>query len=482
MKQMPNNAQDDKLKYLHGDTTDSRPDDESVGGSESVCEDAPTNIKGNAYKNVSEDASKVLADDILSASVAYSKPKHYVSGGEKKKGMGAQYSVMFLCILFMAAAVFSFGYLLFGEGGNGNDIVRSDFSDKNTPVPKPPETIVPSPTSRPMTQYDGVLPVVTETSNPFPEIIETVQNSVVSVCNYTVAKNIFGKEGLVMQGSGTGFVISTEGYVITNAHVIKDAQKVTLYVSKDVEVDCEVIGSDTTTDIAVLKFDNSVPNIVPLYLGDSDTTKVGEFVITVGDPSGLELAGTITFGMVSAVNRSVNIDGRTNVYIQTDAAMNPGNSGGPLINIKGEVIGVNSAKTVTASYDDSGNAISAEGLGFAIPINTVKSIAEGLITMGRIQRPGIGLTIAPATDEELYSANLTYGLTVHELIVGGPAYKAGIQAGDILINCDGKELHENNDLTQMIAERKIGDTLKIELVRNTQKITVNLTIGDLNAL
>lgn len=343
-----------------------------------------------------------------------------------------------------------------------------------TPVP------VPEGGDRPMTEYDGSLPAIKDTANPFPDIIEGVQGGVVSVCNYGVSQlGLFGnRESL--QGSGTGFVISSDGYVVTNAHVIEGASRVSIILSGSQEVEVDVIGYDTSTDIAVLKFNNNKYNVEPLYLGDSSTVRVGEFVITVGDPSGIELAGTITFGIISAVDRSVNIDGRTNVYLQTDAAMNPGNSGGPLINIKGEVIGLNSAKTVTASYDENGNAISAEGLGFAIPINTVKSITEALITKGKIERPGIGVTIAPATDVELQEAGLTYGLRVHDVVENGPCDDAGIHIGDVIYMCGGVELHETSDLTAVIQAHSIGDRLQVKLSRDGVIVDAEITIGDLN--
>lgn len=371
-----------------------------------------------------------------------------------------------------------------------NEKHNSDVSEGTNPLRSPDmsgsvfanPTSAPSTTPRAMTEYDGSLPQISDTSNPFPDIITGVQSGVVSVYNYGNVVDIFGNTSVDVQGSGTGFVVSSEGYVVTNAHVIDDAVRVTIVLSDDTEVPCEVIGSDVSTDIAVLKFDNASYGIQALYLGNSDNVRVGEFVITVGDPSGRELAGTITFGIISAVDRTVNIDGRTNTYIQTDAAMNPGNSGGPLINTKGEVIAVTSAKTVTASYDESGNAISAEGLGFAIPINTVKSIMQGLITEGKIVRPGIGITIAPATEEELYVSKLAFGLAVHSIVAGGPADVAGIKEGDILTLCNGKELRTNDDLTAIVQGSSVGDVLNITLYRNGNKVDVDLTIGDLNEM
>ena len=412
---------------------------------------------------------------------------------KKRKSSGAGCILLFALLVLVTVFAFAVGITLL----KNNNITANPggFAQNTTPTPAyngddaspaPTESgyytpSTPAPTQRPMTQYDGQQPTVTDTVNPFPEIISQVRNGVVTVNNYGKSQSLFGssdKETLI--GLGSGFVISSEGYVLTNAHVIDGATRVTIVLANDTEIPCEVIGADVSTDIAVLRFDNSVHRIKPLCLGNSDTARVGEFVITVGVPSGKELAGTITFGIVSAVDREVNIDGRRNLYIQTDAAMNPGNSGGPLINTKGEVIGVNSAKTITASYDEYGQAITAEGLGFAIPINTAKTIVESLITQGRIVRPGIGVTVRPATEEELAKNNITYGLYVDSTIEGGPGYSAGIKAGDFLLTCNGTELHENEDLVKYVQSSNVGDRLTVTLLRDGQTQTVTVVVGDLN--
>lgn len=340
----------------------------------------------------------------------------------------------------------------------------------------------PNPTTRPAPNYDGKLPVISDAGNPFPDIIDGVKDGVVSICNYAVSGGVFGRNSKTLQGSGTGFLISTEGYILTNAHVIENAGMVTIMLSNNEEIETEVIGYDLSTDIAVLKIDNSKLKLPALPIGNSDSVRVGEFVIAIGDPSGRELAGSITFGIVSAKQRSVNINGKINKYIQTDAAMNPGNSGGPLINAKGEVIGVNSAKTLTASYDEFGNAINAEGLGFALPINEAIRIAEQLITSGYIQRPGIGVSVVMLDEDELSQMGLQNGIKVHSVVEDGPAAKAGLKAGDILVVCEGKNVVSIDQFGEIIRSYKVGDTITIRYWRNHEFYDARVQIGDLNLM
>ena len=237
------------------------------------------------------------------------------------------------------------------------------------PTAQPAETerpaYTPNPTTRPMPELNGESPVIGNAANPIPDIVEQVSAGVLGVINYAYIKDFGGS--YVERATGSAFLISKDGYIVTNAHVVEDADAVAVTFADGTEVDAELVGMDKSMDIAVLKIEGE--NLHALKLGDSDAVRVGEFTIAIGDPTGRELAGTTTFGIISAAARDVNIDGKTNTYLQTDAAVNPGSSGGPLLNMAGEVIGITSAKTVTASYDEYGNAISAEGLGFAIPIN-----------------------------------------------------------------------------------------------------------------
>ena len=233
-------------------------------------------------------------------------------------------------------------------------------------------------TGREMPVLDGQVPIISDTVNPAPDIVEQTFEGVVGVNSYEKVKD---KDEL--EGYGSGFVLSSEGYIVTNAHVIKGASKVTVTLPDNdkQEIDAEVVGYDSTMDIAVLYIRKD--GLKPLALGSAENVRVGDFTIAIGNPSGSELAGTATFGIISATSRNVNIDGHENEYLQTDAAINPGNSGGPLLNMKGEVIGITTAKNIFAGYDEYGNTISAEGLGFAIPIDKAVEVAEELITQGR---------------------------------------------------------------------------------------------------
>lgn len=347
-------------------------------------------------------------------------------------------------------------------------------ADINDPGSASPQ-LTPAATNRPAPTLDGEAPQITDTSNPFPEIYEAASQGVVGIYNYAGGR--FGEQ---LQGSGSGFLFSSEGYILTNAHVIEDASRVTVLFPSDEEVEAELIGFDQTTDLAVLKVSDPNGELIPLYIGSSNDVRVGEFVIAIGDPSGRELASTATFGMISAVSRSINIDGQTNEYLQTDAAVNPGNSGGPLINNRGEVIGVISAKTVTASYDEYGNAISAEGLGFAIPIDNAMEIAEKLITSGHITRPGIGVSVIQGDAESLEGTDLEHGLIVHAVTPGGPADKAGLEEEDIIVSCDGMDIKTSDEFIKYIRTKDVGDEITIRYYRDGDFEETVLEIGDLN--
>ncbi|MEG1560659.1 MAG: trypsin-like peptidase domain-containing protein [Clostridia bacterium] len=346
----------------------------------------------------------------------------------------------------------------------------------------PNSTFHPYPSRSPglMPPLDGVHPTITDPSNPFPDIIDTVKLGVVGIYNYAES-SVPGNKAMI-QGSGTGFLISSDGYLITNAHVIDGAKFVSAVLVNGKEIEAEVIGSDLTTDIAVLKIDNSSLNLAPLVLGDSKTVRMGEFVIVIGDPSGRELAGSATFGIISATERSVNIDGRTNIYIQTDAAVNPGNSGGPLLNNKGEVIGIVSAKTITASYDETGNAINAEGLGFAIPMHDALSIVEQLITNGYILRPGIGVTVTLLDKVAQSEKNMPDGVYVVSVVENGPGYNSGLRTGDMIVECDGNAVSTTDAFASYVRGKKIGAKLTIRYWREGQYYNAVIVVGDLNNL
>ncbi|MEA4870791.1 MAG: trypsin-like peptidase domain-containing protein [Christensenella sp.] len=361
---------------------------------------------------------------------------------------------------------------------------------ENTQAPASEPSAIPEPTATPvvraedrvMPSLDGVVPALPALpgyeSNPIPDIYDAVSPGVVGVLNYTQAQGANGKTVDALYGSGTGFVVSSAGYILTNAHVVDGASKITVQVyGEENERDAILIGSDTETDIAVLKVNNA--SLHPLVLGDSDQVRVGEYVLAIGNPlSTDELANTITYGIISANKREVTIDNYTNTYLQTDAAINFGNSGGPLINMKGEVIGINSAKTVTAGYDAMGNAVSAEGIGFALPINQVQKIMQVLITKGYIERPGIGITVSTVTADMAEATGVPAGALVESVVKGKPADLAGVLAGDIILEANGEKIATHKQLVNLVLSCMIGDELKIKVYRDGQTLDLTIVIGN----
>ena len=336
----------------------------------------------------------------------------------------------------------------------------------------------PKPTSRPMPELDGESPVIGNSTNPIPDIVEQVSTGVLGVINYAYVREFGGT--YVEQAAGSAFMISTDGYIVTNAHVVEDADAVAVTFVDGTELDAEIIGMDKSMDVAVLKVEGE--NLHALKLGDSDAVRVGEFAIAIGDPTGRELAGTTTFGIIGATAREVNIDGRTNTYLQTDAAVNPGNSGGPLLNMAGEVIGITSAKTVTASYDEFGNAISAEGLGFAIPINDAMKIVSQLITRGYVLRPGIGVSIVTWDALSAQKYETVEGMLVYTVTKDGPADEAGLRPNDIIVEVDGAPVPTQDEFVAHVKAKTVGDTLELKVWRAGEYFDTTLTIGDLNTM
>ena len=342
-----------------------------------------------------------------------------------------------------------------------------------TPMPPVPNT------DREMPNLDGIAPAMPGVvENPIPNIYDAVSPGVVGVLNYQEGVSALGKTIDELYGSGTGFAVSSEGYILTNAHVVDGAKKITVKIyGEEEERDATLIGSDNETDIAVLKVEGVT--LQPLKLGDSDLVRVGEYVLAIGNPlSTDELANTITFGIVSATSREVTIDNYTNTYLQTDAAINFGNSGGPLINMSGEVIGINSAKTVTAGYDEMGNALSAEGIGFALPINQVQKIMAILITKGYVERPGIGVTVSTVDEAMAEENGVPVGALVLSVVKDRPADQAGVQKGDIIVEANGKTITTFEEFVNTVKGCMIGDDLKVRIYRDGTYLDLTIVIGN----
>jgi serine protease Do len=264
------------------------------------------------------------------------------------------------------------------------------------------------------------------------------------------------------RSSGSGFVVSRDGYILTNAHVVDGAKELTVRLLDRREFKARLVGTDAATDVAVLKID--AENLTPAPLGDSDAARVGEWVLAVGNPLGENLTFTVTSGIISAKGRSLNVPGRSDRsiqdFIQTDAAINPGNSGGPLVSVRGDVVGMNTAiASQTGFYS---------GYGFAVPINLARRVMDQLVAHGRVDRAALGVLVRDATlnDAEYVGLPEIRGVLVQDFSEAGEAArKAGLEAGDIIISIDGKPVEYTSQLQQRIAFRKPGESVKIEVAR-----------------
>ncbi|MCE5236349.1 MAG: trypsin-like peptidase domain-containing protein [Eubacteriales bacterium] len=405
---------------------------------------------------------------------------------QRRRGAGGYIAtalISFIAGCLVMSVLFANSSLLKDNNGGVPPVPTSGANPFTTATPRPivtpdPEVpaLTPTPTDRNLPQFDGTSPIIGDEANPIPEIVEQVKTGIVGVINYLYSRE---DDMDVAMGSGTGFFISSEGYIATNAHIIDGATSIGVILNDGTEVDAELVGVDKIYDVAVLKVSEG-GNISPLKLGDSDAARVGEFVIAIGDPTGRELASTPTFGIISATDRQVNIDGQSNSYIQTDAAVNPGNSGGPLLNMKGEVIGIVSAKTVTASYDEYGNAISAEGLGFALPVNGAMTVIETLITSGHMQRPGLGISVIEVDQYYARKYDIPVGMLVSSVFVDSSADKAGLKPGDIIVKSDGVEVAEQSAFVASIGSKAVGDKVVFEVWRDGKTMELTVTIGDRN--
>ena len=279
----------------------------------------------------------------------------------------------------------------------------------------------------------------------------------------------------VESGAGSGVIISSDGYILTCDHVVSGASNITVTIGDD-DYTATVVGEDSTSDVAVLKIDAN--GLTPAVVGDSDALTVGDNVLAVGNPLG-ELGGTVTSGIVSALNRSVSIQSSGSVntmsLVQMDASVSPGNSGGGLFNMNGELVGI-----VNAKSSDS----DAEGLGFAIPVNDAVKVAQELLENGYVTgRPYLGISYYAVTDAQT-AAQLgvnAYGVYIVEVVKGGPADKAGLQAGDRIVSMDGSEVATQSDLGTLMQNHKAGDTIEITVARGGQMQTVTVTLGEKGA-
>ena len=274
------------------------------------------------------------------------------------------------------------------------------------------------------------------------------------------------------QSTGTGVILSADGYIVTNAHVVEGAVAIQVTLTDGRELPATLVGSDAVSDLAVLYI--VADNLVSAEFGDSGALRVGDAVAAIGDPLGVALRGTMTNGIVSAINRDITTGGRTMTLIQTNAALNSGNSGGPLINCYGQVIGINTMK-----IGDYMNAAGVEGLGFAIPSTTVKQIVDQLITQGYVSgRPDIGITGENVSLFHQRYYGLPAGLYITEVTPGSDAEEKGIQAGDVLVMVGDTYIMDLDTLNSLLYGMEPGDTVQVTIFRGRRQYTVELTLAE----
>lgn len=317
------------------------------------------------------------------------------------------------------------------------------------------------------------------------EIVQKVLPSVVGVeSQFTVTESGyyygFGMPSNSATGTGTGVVITEDGYIVTNAHVIYDsehgaglADSIKVHMDDDESYDAEVVGYDTDCDLAVLKID--ADGLTPAEFGDSDSLMLGESVIAIGNPLGFDLRNTVTSGIVSGLNRNITINDKSMNLIQTDTAINSGNSGGPLINKKGQVIGINSSK-MSSGYGDA----SIEGIGFAIPSNETSSIIDDLMQYGYVTgKPQLGISCQDVTESISRMYNMPVGVYITEVSEDSAAEKAGLQSGDIIVAVDGKNVETAEALNAQKNTHTAGDTVEITYIRGGKEKTVDITLDEI---
>ncbi|EAW39271.1 HhoA/HhoB/HtrA family serine endopeptidase [Lyngbya sp. PCC 8106] len=309
----------------------------------------------------------------------------------------------------------------------------------------------------------------------------TVNNQVPEALNDPFFRRFFGEQipnipdKQIQSGTGSGFIIDSQGEIITNAHVVDGASKVTVTLKDGREFEGKVVGTDPVTDVAVIHIE--ADNLPTIKLGNSEQLQPGDWAIAIGNPLGLD--NTVTTGIVSAIGRSsaqIGVPDKRVEFIQTDAAINPGNSGGPLLNQQGEVIGVNTAILQ-----------GAQGLGFAIPINTVQQIAEELVANGKVEHPFLGiqmLTLTPELQKQLNSdpnsgiiVNQDQGVLIVRVVPNSPADRAGLRAGDVIEKINNKMVKDADQVQQAVNQEKVGNQLKIGLLRDSQFLDINVRAG-----
>ena len=314
----------------------------------------------------------------------------------------------------------------------------------------------------------------TAASAESPELspADLYEKNVVSTVGITTSGKInsrFG--GYTFQAAGSGFIITEDGYILTNHHVIDGSDTVTVATFDEQTYDAKVIGYDESSDIAILKVEAT--NLKPVTVGDSDQLRVGDPVYAIGNPLG-ELTFSLTHGIVSALSRNVKTGSHTMNLIQTDCAINSGNSGGALFNSRGEVVGITNAKYSASGFS---NEAEIDNVGFAIPVNSVTRIVTSIIENGYVLKPYIGITVAPLSEETASITGIKAGAVVQDVTEGAPADQAGIKVHDVIVKIDDVDIKDSNTLVQAVAKSEPGDVMTFTVYRQGEEIKLDVEIG-----
>jgi serine protease Do len=374
-------------------------------------------------------------------------------------------------LIFILAVIILGGSALFGAMAGGVIVYR--LMSQNEPT-----NIVPTQSAVEVVQANNQTQTLvvntTDVETAVTKAVQDVGPSVVTVVGTIPGQQTFFGYTGDSTSTGSGVIISADGYILTNNHVIDAAQSLQVIYADGTQQDATLVGTDQYSDLAVLKVTGTMPAVASL--GDSDALNPGETVIAIGSPLG-DFKNTVTAGVVSATGRSIDtgegysIDG----LIQTDAAINQGNSGGPLVNLAGEVVAIN-----TMIIRNSGTGTVTEGLGFAIPINTARVVAEQIILKGYVSRPYIGISWQPITPRvaAMYRLPVQYGVYITDVTAKSPASLAGLQVGDIITGIDSTTIDETHAYINTLFQYSAGDTVTLTLMRNGRQTQVKVTLGE----
>ena len=359
--------------------------------------------------------------------------------------------------------------LVGGAMGFGGSALQNHLAAKNADTEEAQQASVVYEGSR-ETSVINIAQIDTSKEMTPAEVYAQNVNSTVGI-RTSITTNYWGYQTQAA-AAGSGFILSADGYILTNYHVVEDSNSITVSLYDGTEYDATLVGCDESNDIAVLKID--AEGLTPVVLGDSDNLNVGEEVVAIGNPLG-ELTFSLTTGVVSALNREVTLSSNVTMnLIQTDCAINSGNSGGALFNLYGEVIGITNAKYSSSS---SSSEASIDNIGFAIPLNHVKNIVKSIIETGSITKPYIGVTVS-SVSSEAQAYGLPTGAAVRSVEADSPAAKAGLEENDIITEVDGTAINSSTELVNYVGEKTPGDELTFKVYRQGEELELTVTIGE----